>query len=73
MNDQWVFPPTHKFDYGQAVESSETWPVKVYGAILMKGQRSKKNKKGENVFECNSYQVLDMKGDLHYFMEDELQ
>jgi hypothetical protein len=69
----WDFPSTHKFACGQAVETSERWPVKVYGAVVMQGQRSTKNKKGEKVFECNSYQILDLDHTLHYFLEDELQ
>jgi hypothetical protein len=73
VSDEWLFPVSFKFDLGRTIETNESWPVKVYGEVITQGQRSKKNKKGENVFDCNSYQILDMRGKIHYFLEDELR
>lgn len=71
--DEWVFPPTFKFDVYSKVETVEGGPVKAKGSIHSQGQRTAKNKKGVTVFECNSYQVLDLDDKLHYFLENELK
>jgi hypothetical protein len=69
----WQFPSTHKFEKDQFVAANESWPVRVYGQVVSLGQRTTKNKKGESVFDCNSYLVMDKSGCVYYFLEDELQ
>ena len=72
MSD-WQFPSTHQFEKYQAVVTNETWPDRVEGLVIRLGQRTTKNKKGEAVFDCNSYLVIDEDHKIHYFLEQELQ
>ena len=75
MDEQWQFPPTFKFEMHDLVNTNGNWvgqPL-VNLAIINRGQRTAKNKKGESIFDSNSYQVVDKEGKVHYFLENELQ
>jgi hypothetical protein len=72
-DDVWTFPQTHKFDLYSLVETVDGGPINMNGSIIKQGQRSKKNKKGESVFDCNSYLVQGRNNSLFYFLEEDLQ
>ena len=57
-----------KFNEGQAVKSTDG----VEGIVKKIGDRFSKNKKGESVFETNSYIVQDFDGKIYYFLESDL-
>jgi hypothetical protein len=72
---EWKFPPTFKFEDGSFVSTNENWVgVPVFrGLVVDQGQRTTKNKKGELVFDCNSYLVMDAEYKTYYFLEEDLQ
>jgi hypothetical protein len=75
MTDEWMFPSTFKFEESNFVSTNETWVGKPLFRVMIvdRGQRTTKNKKGESIFDCNSYQVTDNEYKLHYFLESELK
>jgi hypothetical protein len=75
VSEQWQFPPSFKFEEGNFVSTNETWlgPPLVRVLVVDRGQRTTKNKKGDVIFDCNSYQVIDNDFKLHYFLESGLR
>lgn len=80
--DEWFYPTTFKFDVHSFVKQKEDTDLemrasepapRIHGLVIRQGQRSKKNKKNEAIFDCNSYQVVDDVGKLHYFLEGDLE
>jgi hypothetical protein len=75
VNEEWVFKPCFNFEVGHpvAVRDADWHPMEgVGGYVSKRGQRSTKNKKGESVFDTNSYLVDGNDGKTYYFLEKDL-
>ena len=74
MTEDFLYPSSHKFVLGSYVKTVNDWPVKISGFVYNRGQRFGKDKKGNPVFEQNSYLIADVRcySRIHYFLESEL-
>ena len=64
---EFEYPSTHLFGY-----LSFVLVPPLHMTVVGRGQRFGKNKKGETVFEQNSYLLLDQHDKLHYALESEI-